>query len=809
MSLWQDIRYGARNLRNSPGFALTAAFTIALGIGATTAIFSLCDAMLWKPVPLPHLDALVSIQQSEPGNPDGWADATPADIDEIRRGNTSFSSLASWEGGLANLAGTGVTPDRVNQSLVSANFFAVAGVQPARGRAFQPDEDQPGRDHEVILSDRLWHGRFGGDPNIVGRTIRLDDIPYTVTGVMPSSFDFPQATEVWTPMGLTPEQRNSHTAQSLQSIARLKPGSTIEQATAEVDGIAHRLEKSYPESNKNRHFVVWPVLRFLVGDLTHQYLVMLLGAVAFVLLIACVNVANLQFARATGRLREVAVRRALGADRWRVIAQLVTESVLLSLLGAAIGLLLAYWGINLIRGGMPAEVERYVLGFKDIQIDGRTLIFTLIAAVASGILAGLAPAWQGSHPNLTDALREGGRGSSIGRARQRLRNILVASEIALAVVLLVGAGLMVRGFSTLLNTGKAIEPETLLTLRLAITDNKYHEKPQIVEFYRHVLERIQALPGVRSAAAVTALPYSFDSSGRDFTIEGRTVEPGDIPNGMYQVSSPEYFGTLHVPLRDGRFLLSSDGPTAPPVALVSERMAQRWWKNKSPIGEHIRIGDADSKEPWMTVVGVVGDVFHDPYERAPRPTIYVPYQQRPALWMDIGVRTAGDPLLVAPAVTAAIHSVDPDQPISDMRSMEKSIHNRAIGLNYVASLMGVFGIIALVLSAIGVYGVMSYMVSEQTRDIGLRMALGAPRASVLGGVFRRGMTVTVAGLIVGLPFAYALARLMASLIYGVTSTDVLTFVGIPLALIGAAALAIYIPARRAMQIDPIIALRYE
>jgi len=809
MSLWQDIRYGARNLRNSPGFALTAAFTIALGIGATTAIFSLCDAMLWKPVPLPHLDALVSIQQSEPGNPDGWADATPADIDEIRRGNTSFASLASWEGGLANLAGTGVTPDRVNQSLVSANFFAVAGVQPARGRAFQPDEDQPGRDHEVILSDRLWHGRFGGDPNIVGRTIRLDDIPYTVTGVMPSSFDFPQATEVWTPMALTPEQRNSHTAQSLQSIARLKPGSTIEQATAEVDGIARRLEKSYPESNKNRHFVVWPVLRFLVGDLTHQYLVMLLGAVAFVLLIACVNVANLQFARATGRLREVAVRRALGAGRWRVIAQLVIESVLLSLLGAGIGLLLAYWGTNLIRGGMPAEVERYVLGFKDIQIDGRTLIFTLIAAVASGILAGLAPAWQGSHPNLTSALREGGRGSSTGRARQRVRNILVASEIALAVVLLVGAGLMVRGFSTLLNTGKAIEPETLLTLRLAITDNKYHEKPQIVEFYRQVLERIQALPGVRSAAAVTALPYSFDSSGRDFTIEGRTVEPGDVPNGMYQVSSPEYFGTLHVPLRDGRFLLSSDGPTAPPVAMVSERMAQRWWKNKSPIGEHIRIGDADSKEPWMTIVGVVGDVFHDPYERAPRPTIYVPYQQRPALWMDIGVRTAGDPLLVAPAVTAAIHSVDPDQPISDMRSMEKSIHNRAIGLNYVASLMGVFGIIALVLSAIGVYGVMSYMVSEQTRDIGLRMALGAPRGSVLGSVFRRGMTVTAAGLIVGMPLAYALARLMASLIYGVTSTDVLTFVGIPLALIGAAALAIYIPARRAMRIDPIIALRYE
>ncbi|MGA3025080.1 MAG: ABC transporter permease [Bryobacteraceae bacterium] len=809
MSLWQDIRYGVRSLRNSPGFALTAAFTIALGIGATTAIFSLCDAMLWKPVPLPHLDTLVGVMQRDPGDPNDWDTATPADIEEIRRGNTSLASLASWEGGLANLAGTGVTPDRVNQSLVSASFFAVAGVQPARGRAFQPDEDQPGRDREVILSDRLWHGRFGGDPNIVGRTIRLDDVPYTVTGVMPSSFDFPLATEVWTPMGLTPEQRSSRTSQTLQSIARLKPGRTVEQAAAEIDGIAARLEKSYPDTNKNRRFLVWPILKLIVGTETHQYLIMLLGSVMFVLLIACANVANLQFARATGRLREIAVRRALGAGRWRVIAQLVTESVLLSFIGAGLGLLVAYWGLNLIRGGMPAEIERYVLGFKDIQLDGRTLLFTLIAAVAAGVLAGLAPAWQSSHPNLTAALREGGRGASAGKARQRLRSILVASEIALAVVLLVGAGLMIRGFSTMLDTGRALEPETLLTMRLAITGNKYHEKPQVVEFYRHVLERIQALPGVRSAAAVTALPYSDHSEGRDFTIEGRTVEPGEIPNGMYQVSSPEYFATLHVPLREGRFLLASDGPTAPPVALISQRLAQRWWTNESPIGKHIRIGEADSKNPWMTIVGVVGDMPHNPYQRAPRRTIYVPYQQAPALWMDIGVRTAGDPLLLAPSVTAAIRSVDPDQPITDMRTMEKNIHNRAIGLNYVATLMGVFGVIALALSAVGVYGVMSYMVSEQTRDIGIRMALGAPRASVLTAVFRRGLLVTGTGLLVGLPLAYALARLMASLIYGVTATDPATFVGIPLALIGAAALAIYIPARRAMRIDPILALRYE
>ena len=429
--------------------------------------------------------------------------------------------------------------------------------------------------------------------------------------------------------------------------------------------------------------------------------------------------------------------------------------------------------------------------------------------MASGILAGLAPAWQCSRPNLTDALKEGGRGSSVGKVRQRIRSTLVASEVALAVVLLVGAGLMVRGFHSLIKNGEALEPSTLLTLRLTLTENKYREKYQAAEFYRQVLERIQSQPGVRSAVAVTALPYSDHSSGRNFTIEGRQVERGDPPTGMYQLATPNYFETLHIPLRAGRLMLSGDGADAPKIALISERMAQRWWKNESPIGRRIKIGDADSKNPWITIVGVVGDVIHNPYDRAPRRTIYVPFAQAPALWMDIGIRTAGDPLLQAPAVTAAIRSVDPEQPITDMRTLAKAIHNRAIGLNYMAALMGVFGGIALLLSAIGVYGVMAYLVSEQTHEIGLRMALGAPRGSVLRMIFNRGMLTTGAGLAVGLPLAYGFARLMASLIYGVTAADATTFIEIPLALIAAAALAIYIPARRAMRIDPIVALRYE
>ena len=809
MNLLQDIRYGARMLGKSPGFAITAILTMALGIGVTTAIYSVCDALLWKPMPLPHMESLVTVLQGVPDDINHWDSATPADIDDIRRENTTLGSLTSWEGGLANLGATRGQPERVIQSLVNANFFDVVGVQPARGRAFRPGEDQAGREHEVILSDGLWRRRFAGDAGIVGQTIRLDDEPCTVVGIMPANYDFPLATEIWTPMVLTPVQRTTRTGQILQSVARLKPGQTVQQAAAEISSIATRLEKLYPDSNKNRRFVVWPALKFLVGYETQQYMVMLLGSVAFVLLIACANVANLQFARATGRLREVAVRRALGASRARIVTQLLTESVLLSIAAAGLGLLVAWWGLRIMQNGMPPEIRRYILGWNDMQLDSRALLFTLAAALVSGILAGLSPAWQCSQPNLTSALKEGGRSSSQGRTRQRLRNILVASEVALAVVLLVGASLMVRGFRSFIQSGESLEPSTLLTLRLAITDTKYHEKYQVAEFYRQVLERTQAVPGVRSAVAVSALPYSDHASGRNFTIEGRPIEPGDLPSGMYQVTSPEYFSTLHIPLRGGRFLSPSDGPDAPKVALISERTAQRWWKNESPLGRRIKIGEPDSKSPWMTIVGVVGDVIHDPYERLPRRTFYVPYQQSPMLFMDIGVRTAGDPLRVAPAVTAAIHSVDTDQPISDLRTMERSVHNRSIGLNYMAALMGIFGAIALLLSAIGVYGVMAYLVSEQTQEIGLRMALGAPRGSVLQMIFRRGLTTIGTGLIIGLPLAFGFSRLMASLIFGVTSTDPATFFGIPVALLAAAALAIYIPARRAMRIDPIVALRYE
>jgi putative ABC transport system permease protein len=565
MNLWQDIRYGARTLSKSPGFVLTAVVTLGIGIGATTAIFSICDSLLWKPAPLPHMESLVMVLQRVSDSPNEWNPLTPADLKDISDDNTALESLASWQGGLANIVGGEGEPERVIQTLVSANFFQVMRVQPALGRAFEPGEDQPGREREVILSDRTWRRRFGADPTIVGKTLRLDDENYVITGVMPSRFDFPLATEIWTPTALKPAQRNSRNGGTLTTIGRLKPGRTVQQAAAELDSTGSRLAKTYPETNKNRRFMVWPALKFLTDPMTRQYLIMTLGSALFVLLIACVNVANLQFARATGRLREVAVRTALGAGRGRIIAQLLTESALLSLMGAAFGLAVAKWGVDVMKAGMPPEIERYILGWKDIQLDSRALLFTLAAAILSGILAGLTPAWQSSRPNLTGALKEGGRGTSSGRGRHRLRNILVGAEIALAVVLLVGAGLMVRGFRTLLDYGARLEPSTLLTMRLAVTDNKYREPHQVTAFYQEVRDRIGRLPGVRSAIVATALPYSDHSSGRNFTIEGEPVEVGNPPAGMYQAVSPGYFETLHIPLVAGRLLNDRDGADAPKV----------------------------------------------------------------------------------------------------------------------------------------------------------------------------------------------------------------------------------------------------
>jgi putative ABC transport system permease protein len=804
---WQDLRYAVRQLAAARGFTAVAAVTLGLGIGATAAIYSMLDAVLWQPVALPHAEQLIVVMQAIPGQPHYWSPAAVADIDDVRRNSPALDSLASWRFSTANVVDAGGEALRVESTRVTANFFEVAGVGPQLGRTFRAGEEG---EREVVLSDSLWRRHFGGDPALLGRSIRLDDQNYTVIGIMPPKFYFPRPSrEMWIPLALTPEERTSRSALLVDSAGRLKPGRTLAQLAAELAGIAGRLERQHPETNANRRFLAWTFQRYTGGDLVPIYSAMLLGSAFFVLLIACVNVANLQFARAAGRWREVAVRTALGAGRQRLLRQLLTESMMLATAGGALGLLLAKWGLYYIRAGVPAELERYMPGLADLGLNRQVLGFTLTAALLSGVLAGLLPAWRSSRPDLMEALKDGGPGSAGGGARHRLRAVLMGGEIALATVLLAGAGLMVRGFQTLVGGTGSIRPDTMLTLRLAVTENKYREDRQVSGFYRAVLERLAALPGVRSAAAVTALPYSRHGSALPVAIEGRPVEPGKAASAQIQSVSPDYFAALFIPLRAGRLPGAADGADRPRVAVVSESMARRWWPaGVSPIGSRVQLGDKGPR-PWVTIVGVVGDIEHSVIDRDLSPTVYLPTAQAPEREMDIGIRTAVDAGSLAPAVRDVIRGLDTEQPIANLNTMTNLIRQEAFVFVYMAALMGIFGLLALALSAVGVYGVTASAISSRTHEIGIRIALGGAPGKVLGLLFRSGMLTACAGLGVGLIPAYGLARLMRATVFGVSAVGPGVFVGIPLALAGAAALAIYIPARRAVRADPMAALRNE
>ena len=807
---WQDLRYAVRQLFAARGFTAVAAVTLGLGIGATTAIYSMLDAMLWKPVVLPRAEQLVVVLQAIPGQPHFWSPASAADIDDVRQNSGALDSLVSWRLATVNLVDGGGEALRVDATRVTMNFFDVAGVPSALGRTFRPGDEG---ERAVVLGDSLWRRRFGGDPALVGRSIRLDDQNYTVIGIMPSKFYFPRPNrELWIPLALTQEERISRSVLLLDSMGRLKPGRTLPQFTAELAGLASRLEKEHPDTNARRRFMAWTIERYLTGDLVVVYSAMLLGSALFVLLIASVNVANLQFARAAGRWREVAVRTALGAGRRRLLRQLLTESMVLAAAGGALGLLLAKWGLHFIRAGVPAELERYMPGLAGLGLNRQVLLFTLTATLLSGILAGLLPAWRCSRPNLMEALKDGGISFGSGPGRHRLRAVLMGGEIALAMVLLAGAGLMVRGFRTMVGGGTSVRPATMLTLRLALTENKYREDRQVVGFYRTVLERLAALPGVRSAVAVTALPYSRHWSMLPVTIEGRPVESGKATSAQVQSVSVDYFAALFIPLRAGRLPGAADAADRPRVAVVSQRMARQWWPaGVSPIGNRLQVGDKAPRR-WVTIVGVVGDVEHSVIDRDLSPAVYLPMAQAPEREMDIGIRTAaesGAADSLAPAVRDAIRAVDAEQPITNLNTMTNLIRQEAFVFVYMAALMGIFGLLALALSAVGVYGVTASVISARTHEIGIRIALGAPRGKVLGMLFRSGMMTACAGLAVGLIPAYALARLMRATVFGVSAVGPGVFVGIPLALAGAAALAIYIPARRAVKTDPMSALRNE
>ena len=808
-SFWQDIRYGLRMLRRNPGVTALGIAALALGVGANTAMFSVADAFLLKPLPFPNLSRLVMVEQTLPEMSVFENSASPANFVEWRSQSHSFEKVAAYEWDDVNLTGDGM-PQRAQAFLVTANFFDTLGVKPMMGRAFLPEEEEPGRDQEVVLSHGLWVRRYGADPNILGKTVKIDAKSSTVIGVMGHDFVFPLSAELWIPMAMDAAEKSKRKSHSVWVLGLRKPGVSLEQSAAEITTIHERTKQQYPDDEKRWGVRLVPLREAAAGDLTVQYTKLLMVAVGLVLLIACANVANLQLARAAGRQREIAVRGALGASRWRLIRQLLIESTLLSLVGAGLGLIFAEWSIDLILSNMPPDVARYILGWQNIRLDIRAFLYTLGIAVAAGVVSGLVPALQSTHPDLNEALKDGGRGGSGGRSRQRLRSIFVVAEVSISLVLLIGSGLLVKGFRSLINVNGNFEPESLLSMRLTLPDAKYRgQQPKIVSFYEQALEQIRTIPGVEMAATTTQLPYGDGGAMNFFSIENQPPQSGETRLARLQSISPNYFRVLHIPLREGREFSDADSSASAPVAVISLSMARRYFPNGSAVGQHIRTGGADSKVPWATIVGVVDEVRYDWISQGPQPTLYLPYRQSPFQYAYLGVRTSGNPESLISAVRSKIAVVDPDQPVYEVKSMDRMIHESVMGIAYVAVMMSVLGVIALLLASVGVYGVMAYAVTERTHEIGVRMALGAQRLDVLRMMASRGVLLTGIGLAIGLPVSFWLARLLARLLFGVSSADPAIFIGITALLSLIALAACVIPARRAMQVDPMVALRYE
>jgi putative ABC transport system permease protein len=675
-----------------------------------------------------------------------------------------------------------------------------------------PEEEQPGKDQEIILSYGLWERRYASDPNILNKTVKVDGKSFTIVGVMDKGFDFPMPAEAWMPLALTVKQRSERTSRYIWVLSKLKPDTSIKQAAAEMSALAQRESDAYPDSHKGWQLRVMPVREFATSPLTRQYTLLLMGAVGFVLLIACADVANVQFARVSGRQRELAVRAAMGASRARIVCQLLTESILLALLGSVAGLLFAQWDITLILAHMPADVAKFVSGWKTISLDANAFLFTLGIALFSGILSGIAPALLTSRTNVSETLKESGRGSSSGRARHRLRNALVVAEISLSLVLLVGAGLLVKNFTALINVNERYRPESLLTMNLRLPELQYNARPGRVSFHEQVLQRLSTLPNVQSAALVTYVPYSNGGGAntRTFSIEGRAAKDrGEVTSAIIQTMSPNYFGLMQIALREGREIADTDADGTLPVAVISKSLARRYFPGENSLGRKIKAGPSDDSSPWMTIVGIVDDVHYSWISKDDIPTIYRSYRQAAPFYASLVLRTDRDPLSLVPGVRSQVSAVDPDLSLFNIRPQDKVISDSIVGIAYVAVMMGILGIIALVLASVGVYGVMSYAVSERTNEIGIRMAMGATANDIQRLVLGKGAMLTLIGMGIGLPIAFGLANALSSLLFGVKVADPMAFIVLPLVLAAVATLASYLPARRAVRVDPITALRYE
>jgi putative ABC transport system permease protein len=806
--MFQDLRYALRQLRKSPGFTAVAVITLALGIGANTTMFSTVNAMLLRPFPFPHLDRIVSVAESVPRQNDYNMNAAPANFRDWSEQGKGFEQLAAVQGWDANLTG-GSVAQHVEGFRVTSGFFPLLGMPMQLGRGIGSADFQPGAPGVVVVKHGFWQQHLGADPGIVGRQLLLNGEKFTVAGVTAPEFDFPPGAQVWTPLQLSDAEKADRENHSLTVFGRLGEGVSPAQAEASLQTIAARLAQQYPSTNAGHQVSV----RNTVEDLTYgsrQFLLVLTGAAAFVLLLCCANVANLQLARAFARQKEIALRTALGATRWHIGRQLLVESTLLALVGSGGALLLASWGNALMRRSIPPFIVEHIAGLKHLEVDARVFLFTLAVAVVTGVITGLAPAWHLARPNLNDTLKEGGRSGSLSVTRHRLRTLLVISEVALSLVLLVGAGAMVKGFRTLEASDMGFERSHVLTFHVALPEQKYGDPARVREYFGRVLGDIGALPGVESAASVTSLPSGWNWNWVECTAEGKPpAVPGEAPSAISQIVTPGFFSALRVRLERGRLLTDQDGAGAPPVALISAEMAHQTWPGQDPLGKHIRMGHPGAGGPWRTIVGIVGNVRPVALDHDPAPTVYVPLAQQPEPTSAFVVRTSGDPLALASSIGAQLRSVDPEQPAYDVRSLEQVLSDSLSGIELSSHLMLLFGFCALTLAAAGIFAVMAYSVRQRTHEIGVRMALGARRVDVLRLVVGFAMKMAAVGLVIGLSLATLLTRALASALFGVVESDIATFALLTLLLAAVAAMAAYLPARWAMQVDPMVALRYE
>lgn len=802
-TMLKDIRYGIRSLARHPGFAAIALITLALGIGANTAIFSVVNAVLLRPLPFNDPERIVWLWDTQPQL--ATAPASLPDFLDWKEQNRSFEHLAAFQSGNMFLdAGNGTEDAAVG--LVTPEMFSLFRVSPVIGRTFTDEETLPGRFRVVVLSHSMWQSHFGSDPNVTGRTIQLSGAAYTIIGVMPAGFSFPNNSQLWRPLPIDPKQldRGPH---YLRIVGRLKPDVTLTQAQADMSAIAARLAQQYPDKIAGHGVKLERLTDVVVGDVSLALFV-LLGAVGFVLLIACANLANLMLARVGARQKEIAVRTALGASRLRIVRQLLTESIMLAVGGGAAGLLLAIWAVSWVVSLSPDTIPRV----REISVDPRVAGFTLLVSVATGVLFGLAPALQVSRPDLTDALKESGR-TTAGVRRNRLRNVLVMSEVALSLVLLVGAGLMIKSFVKLNQVEPGFNPARVLTLGVTLLRSKYPADEQVGTLYSQILERAAVVPGVLSAGAISELPLSGSNTSDDFTIEGRPpIAKEAEPLTEYRVVTPRYFESMGIPILAGRDFAVTDTRQSPNVVVINDAFARRHFAGEDPLGHRLKLQGGE-RDPLL-IVGVVGNVRDFGLDEQPTPEAYVPFLQDPLSKtyqrsMTIVARTKSDPSAMAGSLRAALTEIDNGLPVSSIKPMTEYLRDSLSRRRFNLVLLSLFSGIALVLAAIGVYGVISYGVTQRTHELGIRMALGAQPRDVLKLVVRQGMLVTLGGVGIGLLGSLALTRLMKGLLFSVSVTDPLTFAAITLLMILIALLACLIPARRATKVDPLVALRYE